>query len=89
MSKFSKEQATEEYKYAYDAWEKAKKEYEEIITQYICLEPIVNGEPIPNPPKVIDIRGYREIKRTSREIDGAKQRMDKAALRLYDAYYKG
>jgi hypothetical protein len=88
VDQLSKEDAEREYLIRFKEWKGADEEYERIGKQYFWSGPIVDGQPIPSPTKVLDIQGFKELEEASNALDKAKESFDKASKNLYQAYRK-
>ncbi|MGA2367683.1 MAG: hypothetical protein ABSF74_03795 [Dehalococcoidia bacterium] len=80
--------AEKEYSIRFKEWTEADKEYENLGKQYLFFGVIIEGQPLPNPQKVLDDEGYRILKEASKKLDKCKKAFDKATKDLYDAYRK-
>ncbi|GEM_PF-4021465 len=88
MGKLSVEMAEKEYSKRFQEWQDADKEYERIGKQYIRFEPVIDGQPLSMPEKVLDADGFRILGQAAEKLDKAKKAFDEASVKLYKAYKK-
>ena len=63
---------------------KAEKEYEGLISRFVASGPVGDFQPLPEPKRVFDIKGLKEIKEAQAKVDEAEKDFRKAL----DDYFK-
>jgi hypothetical protein len=62
------------------------KKYEALQSQFVSIEWLESGKPIPSPKRSFDIAAIEEIKQEERILDKLRREMIEAEDRLYEAY---